>query len=112
MPSAVITGANSGIGHELARVLIDAVSPRGRHLATLHSSQWPEADGREQGYDVHAVDVNHGEKLKSLGCTTSQLDVASEESIHRFKEQYGDRPLDLLLNVAGTKNQPHHRHGR
>lgn len=48
------------------------------------------------------MDVNHGEKLKSLGRTTSQLDAASEESIQRFKEQYGDRPLDLLLNVAGT----------
>lgn len=27
MPSAVITGANSGIGYEFAKVLIDAVSP-------------------------------------------------------------------------------------
>lgn len=50
--------------------------------------------------------MNHGEKIKSLGCTTSQLDVASEESIHRFKEQYGDRPLDLLLNVAGMRANP------
>lgn len=52
------------------------------------------------------MDVNHGEKLKSLGCTTSQLDVASEGSISSFKEQYGDRPLDLLLNVAGMKASP------
>lgn len=52
------------------------------------------------------MDVNHGEKLKSLGCTTSQLDVASEESIHKFKEQYGDRPLALLLNVAGRSASP------
>lgn len=52
------------------------------------------------------MDVNHGEKLKSLGCTTSQLDVASDESIHKFKEQYGDRPLDLLLNVAGMEANP------
>ncbi|KAL1850403.1 hypothetical protein Daus18300_012937 [Diaporthe australafricana] len=77
MPTAVITGANSGIGHEFAKVLIKA------------------------GYDVHAVDVNDGEKLRSLGCTAFQLDVASEDSINRFKEHYGDRPLDLLLNVAG-----------
>lgn len=52
------------------------------------------------------MDVNHGEKLKSLGCTTSQLDVASEDSINKFKEQYGDRPLDLLLNVAGMTARP------
>ncbi|KAI3392889.1 hypothetical protein diail_5022 [Diaporthe ilicicola] len=83
MPTAVITGANSGIGHEFAKVLIDA------------------------GYDVHAVDVNDGEKLKSLSCTTSQLDVTSEDSINRFKEQYGDRPLDLLLNVAGVADPNH-----
>lgn len=55
------------------------------------------------------MDVNHGEKIKGLGCTTSQLDVASEESIHKFKEQYGDRPLDLLLNVAGMTTNPHYR---
>lgn len=41
-----------------------------------------------------------------MGCTTSQLDVASGESISKFKEQYGDRPLDLLLNVAGMKASP------
>lgn len=55
-----------------------------------------------QGYDVHAVDINEGDALKSLGCKTSRLDVTSEESIHRFKHEYGDGPLDLLLNVAGT----------
>lgn len=58
------------------------------------------------------MDVNHGEKLKSLDCTTSQLDVASEESIHRFKVQYGDRPLDLLLNVAGKNAKPTTGSGR
>lgn len=41
-----------------------------------------------------------------MGCTTSQLDVASGESISKFKEQYGDWPLDLLLNVAGMKASP------
>lgn len=30
------------------------------------------------------------------------MDVTSKESIHRFKHEYGDEPLDLLLNVAGT----------
>ena len=56
--------------------------------------------------------MNHGERLKSLGCTTSQLDVASEESIHKFKEQYGDRPLDLLLNVAGMNALDHGKRER
>ncbi|ROW15918.1 hypothetical protein VPNG_02678 [Cytospora leucostoma] len=83
MPTAVVTGANSGIGHELAKVLIDA------------------------GYKVHAVDVNEGEKLKSLDCETSHLDVTSQHSIDRFKERYGDGPLDLLLNVAGIFDPDH-----
>lgn len=52
---------------------------------------------------MHAVDVQDGEGLKSLGCKTSQLDVTSEDAIHKFKQQYGDGPLDLLLNVAGTR---------
>lgn len=56
--------------------------------------------------------MNHGEGLKSLGCTTSQLDVASEDAIRKFKEQYGDRPLDLLLNVAGMKASPTTGSGR
>lgn len=105
MPSAVITGANSGIGHEFAKVLIDAVSLQG-HLTTTRCGQRFESDESEQGYDVHAVDMNHGEKLKSSGCKTSQLDVASEQLIQRFKDQYGDQPLDLLLNVAGKNAKP------
>ncbi|KAK7704755.1 hypothetical protein SLS57_010379 [Botryosphaeria dothidea] len=83
MPTAVITGANSGIGHDFAKVLIN------------------------EGYDVHAVDVNNADKLKSLGCKVSQLDVTSQESINAFKQQYGDGPLDLLLNVAGTADMGH-----
>lgn len=55
-----------------------------------------------QGYDVHAVDVQDGEKLKSLNCQTSQLDVTSQDSINTFAQRYGEGPLDLLLNVAGT----------
>lgn len=99
MPTAVVTGANGGIGHELAKVLIDAVSP------TCLSSYIPIAGSRlildKQGYEVHAVDVNEGDKLKSLNCETSHLDVTSPYSIKQFKERFGDRPLDLLLNVAG-----------
>ncbi|GME49193.1 Short-chain dehydrogenase/reductase SDR [Neofusicoccum parvum] len=83
MPTAVVTGANSGIGHEFAKVLI------------------------KEGYEVHAVDVNDGPKLKSLDCKTSQLDVTSQDSINAFTQQYGDKPLDLLLNVAGIIDANH-----
>ncbi|KUI56757.1 C-factor [Cytospora mali] len=83
MPTAVVTGANNGIGHEVAKVLISA------------------------GYDVHAVDVNEGEKLKSLSCETSHVDVTSQYSINKFKERYGDGPLDLFFNVAGILDPNH-----
>lgn len=56
---------------------------------------------------MHAVDVNFGAKLKSLGCKISPLDVTSQESINNFKQQYGDGPLDLLLNVAGNYANSH-----
>lgn len=46
--------------------------------------------------------MNEGDKLKSLDCTTSRLDITSDGDIQRFKQAYGDGPLDLLLNVAGT----------
>ncbi|KAF3000431.1 hypothetical protein E8E14_004691 [Neopestalotiopsis sp. 37M] len=78
MPTAVVTGANSGIGHEFAKLLI------------------------KEDYNVYAVDVNNGDKLQSLSCHTSQLDVSSPESIAAFAASFGDeQPLDLLLNVAG-----------
>lgn len=58
------------------------------------------------------MDVNEGEPLRSLSlrprCTTSQLDVTSPESIARFAQAYGDRPLDLLLNVAGVEIPSRH----
>ncbi|KAI1869994.1 uncharacterized protein JN550_005584 [Neoarthrinium moseri] len=83
MPSAIVTGANSGIGHKFAKILI------------------------REGYDVHAVDVNHGDKLRSLSCKTSQLDVSSPDSIAAFAESFGAEPLDLLLNIAGTMAATH-----
>ncbi|OTB05392.1 hypothetical protein M426DRAFT_10715 [Hypoxylon sp. CI-4A] len=78
MPTAVVTGANSGIGHAFAQILI------------------------KEGYDVTAVDVNVGEKLKSLQSKTAQVDVTSPDSIAAFAKSYGDGPLDLLLNIAGV----------
>ncbi|XDG02951.1 hypothetical protein ABKA04_002566 [Annulohypoxylon sp. FPYF3050] len=78
MPTAVVTGANSGIGFAFAQLLI------------------------RKGYSVTAVDVNIGDKIKSLGCTTAHLDVTNPASIASFKESYGFGSLDLLLNIAGV----------
>lgn len=65
------------------------------------------ADPFFKGYNVHAVDINEGDGLKGLSCTTSKLDVTSEENIQKFKQEYGDGPLDLLLNVAGIMDPAH-----
>ncbi|KAI2783040.1 short-chain dehydrogenase/reductase family enzyme [Daldinia loculata] len=53
MPTAVVTGANSGIGHAFAQILI------------------------REGYNVIAADLNVSEKLTSLQCDGVQLDVTS-----------------------------------
>lgn len=55
-----------------------------------------------KGYDTIAADITDGDGLKALGCPTVILDVTSPQSIQQFALQHGDKPLDLLLNVAGV----------
>ncbi|KAI0884742.1 NAD(P)-binding protein [Annulohypoxylon maeteangense] len=78
MPTAIVTGANSGIGFAFTQLLI------------------------RKGYSVTAVDVNVGDKINSLGCATAQVDVSNPASIAAFKETYGFGSIDLLLNIAGV----------
>ncbi|KAJ9602243.1 hypothetical protein H2200_013363 [Cladophialophora chaetospira] len=82
MPVAVVTGANSGIGNALAALLA------------------------RNGYEVYALDMTVGDPIKGLGSKYFQVDVTSTDSISKFKDQLGDTPLDLLLNVAGIMFQP------
>ncbi|KAF2726683.1 NAD(P)-binding protein [Polyplosphaeria fusca] len=82
MPTALVTGANSGIGNALAHILI------------------------KEGYRVIGADIIIGEHMKDLGCETIQLDVASPESIKALAEKVGGEPIDLLLNVAGVMKSP------
>ncbi|ETN36428.1 uncharacterized protein HMPREF1541_08706 [Cyphellophora europaea CBS 101466] len=81
MPNAVITGCNSGIGHEFAKILIG------------------------DGYTVYALDVSSGDKLRSLEgpkCKIGQLDVSDIDSIRGFGDSLGNEPIDVLLNIAGV----------
>ncbi|THW31508.1 NAD(P)-binding protein [Aureobasidium pullulans] len=78
MPTAVVTGCNSGIGHSFARVLIS------------------------EGYEFIATDYIEGDQLKALQCRHAQLDVRSPESISAFASSLSGQPIDMLLNVAGT----------
>ncbi|KAI5361847.1 Putative short-chain dehydrogenase/reductase SDR, NAD(P)-binding domain superfamily [Septoria linicola] len=80
MPTAVITGCNSGIGHATAQIL------------------------KGEGYHIYALDVVVGDKLKALEGTNihiSEADVTNPDSIARFRKTIGDTPIDVLLNVAG-----------
>lgn len=47
-----------------------------------------------------------GDPIKSLGCKYFQVDVTSPDSINKFKTDFGDRPLDMLLNIAGIMVKP------
>ena len=97
MPTAVVTGANSGIGHAFAHVLIkEVIQPCPTKDSSLNRDI--------QGYKVHACDREVGNPIKSLSqdqTTIHKLDVTSPESIAAFQKAVEDEPIDLLLNVAG-----------
>ncbi|SMQ45988.1 unnamed protein product [Zymoseptoria tritici ST99CH_3D7] len=77
MPIAVVTGANSGIGHALAQLLIS------------------------EGYEVHAADHILGPTLQSLPCRLHRLDLRSPVSIAGLATHLASKPIHILLNVAG-----------
>lgn len=96
-PTAVVTGANSGIGHALAQILVKQV----RVPLKLSLDQINAGTEEQQGYRVVTVDVNMGAPIIELGCETTQPDVSSQHDIEAFKERMAYRPIDILLNVAG-----------
>lgn len=86
MSTVLITGANRGLGYE-------------------HARQYAE-----QGWVVHACAraPAQAEALQALGdqypdrVSLHALDVTDAEAIEALAEELRDRPLDLLLNNAGT----------
>ncbi|KAF2774342.1 NAD(P)-binding protein [Teratosphaeria nubilosa] len=80
MPLAVVTGANSGIGHAFAQLLLDQ--------------------------DVHACDHIVGANLQALPARLHRLDVRSPESIAGLAAQLANKPIHLLLNIAGIMAPP------
>jgi NAD(P)-dependent dehydrogenase (short-subunit alcohol dehydrogenase family) len=78
MASALITGANRGIGLELARQL------------------------KARGDTVTAVCRQSSVELDALGVRIERgIDVADARSIEQLRARVGDQPLDLLINNAG-----------
>src|SRR5687767_6659170 len=82
-PLAVVTGASTGIGYELARLFAD------------------------DGYDlVVAADTPLAEAVQtfeSLGARVDfvQADLATEDGVNALYERIGDRPVDALVANAG-----------
>lgn len=77
---AVITGANRGIGLELARQLI--------------------ARGTEVVGGVR--DLAQADELRGLGARVIALDVADGASVGAFARELADVPVDLVINNAGV----------
>ena len=77
MPTAVVTGANRGIGLEWVRQLLD------------------------KGWDVHAGYRTDEGGLSGTSAHYHQLDVTSKESVEAFAASLPDR-VDLLVNNAGV----------
>lgn len=78
MARIVVTGANRGIGLELARQLA------------------------ERGDEVIAACRSASPELAALGVEVHEdVDVADDASVARFAESLGDRNLDCIINNAG-----------
>lgn len=82
-PLAVVTGASSGIGYELARLLADD----GHDLVVAADTPLAEAV----------------ETFRSLGATVEavQADLATEEGVHSLVAAVSGRPVDVLVANAG-----------
>ncbi|MEE4296674.1 MAG: SDR family oxidoreductase [Wenzhouxiangella sp.] len=79
MPTAVITGANRGIGFELSRQL------------------------KSKGYDIIAVCRSSSAALDQMGVRVeSGIDITRQEDLAQLAERLGDVRMDLLVNNAGV----------
>jgi short-subunit dehydrogenase len=83
-PLAVVTGASSGIGYELARL----AAQDGYDLVV--AADRPEIVEAAQAFQQLGVRVDH-----------LQVDLAEKEGVDRLIELVGDRPVDALLANAG-----------
>lgn len=85
--SVVITGGTSGLGYECARVC--AAGGASVTLAVRDPDRGRRAAAAIGG-DVRVA----------------RLDLADLRSVHRFAEDWGGRPIDVLLNNAGIMMAP------
>jgi NAD(P)-dependent dehydrogenase (short-subunit alcohol dehydrogenase family) len=87
--TAVVTGANSGIG--------------------FHTAQHLAGHGARVVLACRNTDAARAAAAKIRGTTqVAELDLASLESVRRFAESV-DHPVDLLVNNAGVMTPPRYR---
>ncbi len=77
--TAVITGANRGIGLAFARRL------KADGFRVIGTARQPDA----------------ADELRALGVRIEQLDVTDADSVRRLADAIGDMPVDVLINNAG-----------
>ena len=77
MPTALVTGANRGIGLELCRQLNDA------------------------GWSVIGACRSGSDALAGVAEVLDGVDVADDAVVSVLRERLGDRAIDLLINNAG-----------
>ncbi|MGP1272310.1 MAG: SDR family oxidoreductase [Phycisphaerales bacterium] len=82
MPTYLITGANRGIGFELARLFAE----------------------RRDVVIGTARDPGSATELFEAGVEVLELDVADPDSVAALAGQLADRPIDVLINNAGVYN--------
>jgi NAD(P)-dependent dehydrogenase (short-subunit alcohol dehydrogenase family) len=92
---AIVTGANSGIGFETARVLAEKGATVVMACRNLEKAS-PKADEIRRAHPEASVEV-------------MELDLSDLESIHRFVGAFRARHshLDLLINNAGIMVPPY-----
>ncbi|MER5294117.1 oxidoreductase [Streptomyces pharetrae] len=94
--TAVVTGANSGLGRVAARELARA----GAHVVYAVRD---EARGR-----AAAAEAGGGAQVRG-STEVRRLDLADLTSVREFAERWEGRPLDLLINNAGVMMLPRRR---
>jgi NAD(P)-dependent dehydrogenase (short-subunit alcohol dehydrogenase family) len=99
--TAVVTGANTGLGFETARVL--AIRGAQVVLACRDLGQAKEAAARILSSRPH--------QAPSAGLQAIRLDLASLASVREAAEEIGSAygPVDLLINNAGVMMTPYRR---